>query len=85
MDEQSPSARRVRGGGRAARIALREAAPQGDRKPIRAGMEGGCYNPLSPRDLERIHDAALDILSDTGVGSPGVEVIEPEVLVPIAL
>jgi trimethylamine--corrinoid protein Co-methyltransferase len=76
MSDPATSGRRVRGGGRAARLALREAAPAADRKPIWAGMEGGSYNPLSARDLERIHDAALDILSDVGVGSPTDEVIE---------
>ena len=76
MSEPATSGRRARGGGRAARLALREAAPAADRKPIWAGMEGGSYNPLSARDLERIHDAALDILSDVGVGSPTDEVIE---------
>ncbi|MGB3314546.1 MAG: trimethylamine methyltransferase family protein [Albidovulum sp.] len=74
MSDQSP--RRSRAGGRAARLALREAAPEDDRKAVWAGIEGGHYNPLSDRDLERIHDAALDILSDTGIGQATDEVIE---------
>ena len=66
MSDPATSGRRVRGGGRAARLALREAAPAADRKPIWAGMEGGSYNPLSARDLERIHDAALRLACDDG-------------------
>ncbi|MCB2130438.1 MAG: trimethylamine methyltransferase family protein [Rhodobacteraceae bacterium] len=67
--------RRSRAGGRAARLALREAAPEDDRKAIWAGIEGGHYNPLTKRDLERIHGAALDILAEVGIGQATDEVI----------
>ncbi|MEZ5913694.1 MAG: trimethylamine methyltransferase family protein [Paracoccaceae bacterium] len=72
----APQTRRIRAGGRAARLALREAAPDDDRKAVWAGIEGGHYNPLGARDLDRIHDAALGILADVGIGQATDEVIE---------
>ena len=36
---------------------------------VRPGMEGGHYKPLSERDVERIHDAALHVLERIGVGA----------------
>ena len=61
-----PSSRRS--GGRAARVAAR-AAPLADNiRPVRAGMSGGTYNPLSQRDVERIHEAALAALELIGFG-----------------
>ncbi len=74
MTDPVPSGR-TRSGGRAARIARREAAPDADRKPIWAGIEGGRYNPLTMADLTRIHHAALDILADVGIAEATDEVI----------
>ncbi len=54
-----------RSGGRTARVALREAGPA--QRPIRPGMEGGRYRPLSDRDLERIHETSLDLLENVGI------------------
>ncbi|MEO0401041.1 MAG: trimethylamine methyltransferase family protein [Pseudomonadota bacterium] len=63
MNDQSPS----RSGGRAARRAAR-AAPLADHlRPIRAGMEGGRYNPLTQAEVERIHNAALEALETIGL------------------
>ncbi len=63
MTEQSP----IRSGGRAARRAAR-AAPLADHmRPIRAGMEGGTFKPLSPADMDKIHDAALRALEEIGL------------------
>ncbi|MDG0982014.1 MAG: trimethylamine methyltransferase family protein [Tateyamaria sp.] len=63
MNNQSPS----RSGGRAARRAAR-AAPLADHlKPIRPGMSGGTFNPLSDGDVLRIHTAALDALETIGL------------------
>lgn len=63
MNDQTPS----RSGGRAARRAAR-AAPLADHlRPVRPGLTGGAYNPLSARDVERIHDAALDALENIGL------------------
>ena len=68
--------RRVKrsGGGRAGRVALREAA--GSKSPVRAGLVGGKYKPLSDQDLQKIHGAALEILETIGIGDPTPEVIE---------
>jgi trimethylamine--corrinoid protein Co-methyltransferase len=44
------------------------AAPLAEAKrPIRAGMSGGTYNPLSDADLTRIHHAALTALEEIGL------------------
>ena len=74
MADPAPE-RRTRSGGRAARVALREAASGAGRRPVWAGLEGGHYNPLSGADLTRIHRAALDILADTGIAGASDEVI----------
>lgn len=56
-----------RSGGRAARRAAR-AAPLADHlRPVRAGMSGGTYTPLSQADMDRIHKAALDALEQIGL------------------
>ena len=65
---------RRRGGGREARIALRANAV--NKRPVRAGLQGGQYNPLSASDLAQINDAALEILETIGIGDPTPEVIE---------
>jgi trimethylamine--corrinoid protein Co-methyltransferase len=63
MNDQTPS----RSGGRAARRAAR-AAPLADHlRPVRPGMSGGRYNPLSDADVLRIHTAALDALENIGL------------------
>ncbi|MEM9872363.1 MAG: trimethylamine methyltransferase family protein [Pseudomonadota bacterium] len=63
MNDQSPS----RSGGRAARRAAR-AAPLADHlRPVRAGLEGGRYSPLTAAEVERIHHAALDALEQIGL------------------
>ena len=63
MNDQSPS----RSGGRAARRAAR-AAPLADHlRPIRAGLEGGRYRPMTDAEVLRIHLAALDALEQIGL------------------
>ena len=59
-----------RSGGRKARIAAREADTFEGDAPVRPGLEGGRYKPLSARNMERIYAAALDLLATTGMGSP---------------
>ena len=44
-----------RAGGRAARTAARAAPLSDTMRPIRPGMEGGTYHPLSQLDLEKIN------------------------------
>lgn len=56
-----------RSGGRAARKAARAAALPDELRPIRAGMEGGTYRPLSDSDVQKIHLAALEALEEIGL------------------
>ena len=60
-----PSGRRS--GGRAARHALRAAPITQDERPIRPGMEGGRYRPLTDADMARIHETALQALEQIGL------------------
>ncbi|MGQ0485520.1 MAG: trimethylamine methyltransferase family protein [Hyphomicrobiales bacterium] len=57
-----------RRGGREARRALRARPIPMDEAAVRPGMEGGQYKPLSQRDTERIHEAALGLLEKVGLG-----------------
>ena len=62
MTDQSPSR-----SGRAARRAAR-AAPLADHlRPIRPGMEGGTYKPLTDAGMAAIHNAALEALETIGL------------------
>ncbi len=63
MTDQSPS----RSGGRAARRAARASALPDHMRPVRAGLEGGAYKPLSQTDIENIHRAALTALEEIGL------------------
>lgn len=58
---------RSRCGGRAARRAARAGALPDHLRPVRPGLSGGQYRPLSERDMERIHHAALDALERIGL------------------
>jgi len=67
-----------RSGGRAARQALRAAPLAKDLRPIRAGMSGGTYKPLTDAEVLRIHHAALDALEQIGLADAppsGVEIL----------
>jgi len=55
-----------RSGGRNARHAVRAAPLTEDIKPIRAGMSGGNYKPLSDSDVLKIHEAALEAMEVIG-------------------
>ncbi len=57
----------VRGGARAARRAARTAPLPDNLRPVRPGMPGGRYKPLSDADVLRIHHAALDVLENIGL------------------
>ncbi|MEL7258731.1 MAG: trimethylamine methyltransferase family protein [Pseudomonadota bacterium] len=63
MNEQTPR----RSGGRAARRASRAAPLTEDLRPIRAGLEGGTYKPLTDAQIQRIHETALDALEQVGL------------------
>lgn len=56
-----------RAGGRAARKAAREAPLADAIRPIRAGMPGGKYKPLSAIDMDNIHSTILDALEQIGL------------------
>ncbi|MFN3763919.1 MAG: pectin acetylesterase-family hydrolase, partial [Anaerolineae bacterium] len=45
-----------------ARVALRAAPLADDEKPVRAGLPGGQYKPLTEAGIQQIHSAALDAL-----------------------
>ncbi|WP_293577414.1 trimethylamine methyltransferase family protein [Phaeobacter sp.] len=67
MTDQSNSPRAARSGGRSARRAARASALPDHLRPVRAGLEGGTYNPLSATDMDKIHNAALDALERIGL------------------
>ena len=69
-------ARRRRAGGRAARVAARRAGPTEDERAVRPGQSGGAYRPLTESDMERVYDAALELVEDLGMGDPIPEFIE---------
>lgn len=62
-----PEPRSRRAGGRAARQTLRSSPLAAEIRPVRAGLEGGRYNPLSDADMERINEAALEALETIGL------------------
>jgi trimethylamine--corrinoid protein Co-methyltransferase len=59
---------RLQGRGREARIARRRDQTGSD--AVWPGLKGGAYKPLSQRDMERIHETALDVLEKIGMGEP---------------
>ncbi|MBR9842140.1 MAG: trimethylamine methyltransferase family protein [Rhodobacteraceae bacterium] len=60
-----------RSGGRAARHISRTNPLASNVRPIRPGLEGGRYNPLTEADMARIHEAALTALEEIGLaGAP---------------
>jgi trimethylamine--corrinoid protein Co-methyltransferase len=69
-------AKKRKGGGRAARHALRSVENKDKKSPIRPGLTGGQYKPLKDEDVVRIHEAALEILETVGMGTPIPHIIE---------
>jgi trimethylamine--corrinoid protein Co-methyltransferase len=65
MNDQSRTS--SRSGGRAARRAARASALPDHLRPIRPGLEGGTLKPLTPRQVEQIHEAALTALETIGL------------------
>lgn len=55
-----------RAGGRQARKALRAAPLAEENKPVRPGMEGGRYQPLTREDMDKVHQTILDLLENVG-------------------
>lgn len=56
-----------RSGGRSARRAARAAPLAAHLRPIRPGMPGGTYRPLTALDMDNIHAAALQALEQIGL------------------
>ena len=70
--------RAARAGGREARRALRAAPLAENLRPIRAGLPGGQYKPLTQEGMARIHEAALEALEVIGLSqapASGVEIM----------
>ena len=67
MDEAAARPKRKRRGARAAMHALRAAKLPDEKQPVRPGMEGGGYHPLNDAQVQRIHEAALDVLENIGL------------------
>ncbi len=65
MNDQSRNT--SRSGGRAARRAARASALPDHLRPIRPGLEGGTYKPLTKTQVEQIHQAALTALETIGL------------------
>ncbi|QYK40647.1 MAG: trimethylamine methyltransferase family protein [Paracoccaceae bacterium] len=65
-------------GGRAARVAARAAGLSPEARPVRGGMPGGQYRPLTEAGMLRIHQAALQALEEIGLSQAprsGVEIL----------
>ncbi len=67
---------RRRSGGRAGRIAARQAPLEVDVRPVRPGLPGGKFAPLSESDMQQVYDTALKLLEDVGMGSPIEEFVD---------
>lgn len=65
MATSNPAAQRA--GGREARRSRRART---GRAVVRPGLRGGDYKPLSDRDIQRIHETALDLLERVGMANP---------------
>ena len=82
IDQTSPDAARAsrpaRSGGRAARTAARAAPLSDSKRPIRAGMSGGTFKPLTDAQVLRIHETALRALEEIGLADAppsGIEIL----------
>ena len=67
MSETVMEKKSRRAGGREARKALRAAPLAENVRPVRAGLSGGRYKPLSDDDMRMIHGAALTALEEIGL------------------
>ncbi len=68
--------RAARSGGRAARVALRAAPLAEDLRPVRPGLPGGTYRPLTDDGIARIHAAALEALEVVGLSQAPASGVE---------
>jgi trimethylamine--corrinoid protein Co-methyltransferase len=58
-----------RRGGRAARKILHEAPTPVEERAVQPGMSGGRYKPLTQADVQKIHNAVLDVLEKIGLAN----------------
>ena len=70
------SRRSRRSGGRAARVAARAAGLKKSERPVRPGMTGGAYRPLTDSQMQDVFGAALELLEEVGMGDPIPEFTE---------
>jgi trimethylamine--corrinoid protein Co-methyltransferase len=78
MDATETQQKSRRSGGRSAKQALRAAPLASDLRPVRAGLSGGTYSPLSEAGVQRIHQTALDAMEQIGFADAppsGVEIL----------
>ncbi|HEX9857592.1 MAG TPA: trimethylamine methyltransferase family protein [Paracoccaceae bacterium] len=78
IGEMCEPSRARRSGGRAARVAERSAPLAENLRPVRAGMPGGQYKPLTEAGIAKIHAAALEALEVIGLSqapASGVEIL----------
>ena len=59
---------RIKRRGRNAKIAQRAAPISEEMNPIKPGLLGGSYKPLSEKDVKKLYNLALDALADIGLG-----------------
>ncbi|MGV8951146.1 MAG: trimethylamine methyltransferase family protein [Cypionkella sp.] len=67
LGEVCEPARARRSGGRGARVALRAAPLSEEMRPVRPGMSGGQYRPLTDAGMAQIHEGALQALEQIGL------------------
>jgi len=67
LGEVCEPSRSRRSGGRQARVAMRAAPLTDEMRPVRPGMPGGQYKPLTEAGVSQIHAAALDALEQIGL------------------
>ncbi|MFO0514870.1 MAG: trimethylamine methyltransferase family protein, partial [Rhodobacterales bacterium] len=78
IGELCEPARARRSGGRASRVAERSAPLAENLRPVRPGLPGGQYRPLTEAGMARIHASALDALEQIGLSQAppsGVELL----------
>ncbi len=76
MAETNGSASTRRSGGRAGRIASRQAPLEQDVRPVRPGLSGGLFRPLTEAQMQDVYETALVLLEDIGMGSPIPEFVQ---------
>jgi len=62
-----------RGGGSSTRRAARAGGIES--RAVQPGQVGGQYRPLTDADIQRIYNAALDVLENIGIGDPIPEIL----------